>query len=180
MSKELELIIDLIIEFDELGFEPTTLCDTQKEVDSFRNRLIKVRDYLKSLDNANPSEALECLEFLGDLSVYRDIGNLFKFHFKTEFGIIKQALIKADLDKRIAEEYDEIIKKQEKVLKIAFEKPLSLFVLKMFKKYGKNVLELDYQSFVDGYKIIAEDFNEDMNEQIVIEEEFELLKRWVE
>lgn len=40
-------------------------------------------------------EALEDLEFLGDLSVYHDTGNLFKLHFKKEFGTIKQALIKA-------------------------------------------------------------------------------------
>lgn len=58
MSKKLE---DLLIEFDEMGYEPTILCDTEKEIESFRRRLKQVLDYLREVDNAKPSEALECL-----------------------------------------------------------------------------------------------------------------------
>lgn len=43
-----EIIEDLLIEFDEMCFEPTTLCDIEKEIVSFRNRLKQVLDYLKS------------------------------------------------------------------------------------------------------------------------------------
>ena len=57
MSKE--LLEDLLIEFDEMGFEPTTLCDTEREVESFRNRLKQVLNYLKAIDNTKPSEALK-------------------------------------------------------------------------------------------------------------------------
>lgn len=64
-----ELIENLLIEFDEMGFEPTTLCDSQREVDSFRNRLKQVLEYLKAIDNAKPSEALEAFrDILGILS----------------------------------------------------------------------------------------------------------------
>ncbi len=52
-----ELLEDLIIEFDEMGYEPTTLCDSEKEIESFRNRLKQVLNYLKSIDNSSPNEA---------------------------------------------------------------------------------------------------------------------------
>ena len=109
MTKELELIINLIIEFDELGFEPTTLCDTKKEVDSFRNRLMKIRDYLKSIDNANSSEALKDLKDLRDY-LLRDRVNISSTKY---YNTIQQALIKAQ--------------EQEEVLNILKKKTVLLY-----------------------------------------------------
>ena len=109
MSKE--LIENLLIEFDEMGFEPTTLCDTKKEIDSFRNRLKQVLDYLKAIDNANPSEALEELEkyifnewkqnhvnFGCDYKLEAELNNQLN-----NLKSIKQALLKSQQDKIIAD-----------------------------------------------------------------------------
>lgn len=108
MSKE--YLEDLIIEFDELGFEPTILCDQQKEIESFRNRLKQVLDYLKSLDNANPSEALECLErFFNSRKIYEP-NNTFVFDCITCLNSIKQALLKAQEQEKILDILKRIIK----------------------------------------------------------------------
>ena len=61
-----EYLEDLMIEFDEMGYEPTILCDTEREVNSFRNRLKQVLDYLKAIENTKPSEALEKLDKILD------------------------------------------------------------------------------------------------------------------
>ena len=44
MSKELEMLKDLIVEFDEMGYEPSiTLCPNRiEEINSFRRRLKNV------------------------------------------------------------------------------------------------------------------------------------------
>ena len=144
----------------------------------------KMCQRLEAIDNSNPSEALEWLNrFKGielsslpfksedgavkevDLNDVRFVGSQLNNDFRKFVYIIENALIKAQ--------------EQEKVLKVVFEKPLSLLTLKLFKKYDKDrVLELDYQFFVDGYKTITEDLDEDMKEKIDTEEEFDLLKRY--
>lgn len=49
MSKE--MLEDLIIEFDEMGFEPSTLCpDVEEEINSFRRRLKQILKELEELD----------------------------------------------------------------------------------------------------------------------------------
>ena len=49
MSKE--MLEDLIIEFDEMGFEPSTLCpDIEEEINSFRRRLKQILKELEELD----------------------------------------------------------------------------------------------------------------------------------
>lgn len=46
-----EMLEDLIIEFDEMGFEPTTLCpDIEEEINSFRRRLNQVKQAIEELD----------------------------------------------------------------------------------------------------------------------------------
>lgn len=104
MSKE--YLEDLIIEFDELGFEPTILCDQQKEIESFRNRLKQVLDYLKSIDNAKPNETLEVLDKIISpllepiLAKYEDD---LSDKITANYFALKQALIKAQEDKRFIE-----------------------------------------------------------------------------
>lgn len=44
----LNLFIDLVVEFDEFGFEPTILCDTNAIIDNYRLRLMLVLKHLKS------------------------------------------------------------------------------------------------------------------------------------
>ena len=105
MSKE--LMENLLIEFDEMCFEPTTLCDNQKEVDSFRNRLKQVLDYLKAIDNVKPSEALEDLKELHELA-YGSKETSWKIDEIRMSSHIKQALLKSQ--------------EQEKVLEIIKEK----------------------------------------------------------
>ena len=104
----------LLIEFDEMGFEPTTLCDTKKEINSFRNRLKQVLDYLKAMDNSNPSEALECLE---EMAKYRIEYSEYLMPIKdiNEYKTIKQALLKAQ--------------KQEKALEIIKKKAVNVNTL---------------------------------------------------
>jgi hypothetical protein len=49
MSKE--MLEDLIIEFGEMGFEPSTLCpDIEEEINSFRRRLKQILKELEELD----------------------------------------------------------------------------------------------------------------------------------
>ena len=71
-------------------------------------------------------------------------------------------------------EYEET-QELEKVLEVIFEKPLSLLVLKLFERSG--ISDLEYEFFVEGYKAVIEEINEDVKEQIATEEEFNLLKR---
>ena len=144
MNKEyLEALEDLIIEFDELGFEPTILCDQQKEIESFRNRLMKIRDYLKLINNANPSEALECfietIRMFGENQIGLD-------RYEEKYNTIKQALIKAQ--------------EQEKILEIIFEKGIDIGWLRQCKT--------------------VEEYNYHCEAKHLTQEEFELLKRWLE
>ena len=133
MSKE--LIENLLIEFDEMGFEPTILCDTKKEIDSFRNRLKQVLDYLKAIDKASHSEALECLEEMWELSC--DSRKPEYILYET----IKQALIQAQ--------------EKEKVLKIMFTKTVSIFQMSCCK----NADEYNDLKFNDNEKLTKEEFD---------------------
>lgn len=92
--------------YDSLNFE-----DDCKLVDNALQRL-------EQIDNANPSEALECLDFLGDLSVYYDTGNLFKLHFKEEFDTIKRALIKQQEPKHYLKWEDLEFKEEPQKMKV--------------------------------------------------------------
>ena len=163
MSKE--LIENLLIEFDEMGFEPTILCDSQREVDSFRNRLKQVLDYLKAIDNANPSEALNYLnQFINETTKClenpkqyakdydKEIFYKYKYTFETT---IKQALLKAQ--------------EQEKVLEIIKKKYVEVGTLiTLIKVHPKRALDLYNESL--GFNV----------RKWLKQEEFDLLKRWVD
>lgn len=94
MEKEFE---DLLIEFDEMGYEPTTLCENpQREIETFRNRLKQALTELQAIKETQPSEAME-----DSLKLYKMVesagnGNGFNLNEAWEYhNIIKQALIKA-------------------------------------------------------------------------------------
>lgn len=111
-SKEaLENITDWIEYFTRLDYvEPIVRGEVQK---NFYEAYHKTRpeleliekdlDRLKTIDNANPSEALKCLESLEHICVYRDTGTPFVLHFKEEFDTIKQALLKVQEQDKILE-----------------------------------------------------------------------------
>lgn len=103
MKKEFE---DLLIEFDEMGYEPTTLCENpEREIETFRNRLKNALTELQAIKEAEPSEALEILlkakqerlNFYGRL-----LDNDEKF-----FETLEQALIKAQEQEKKIEKLKE-------------------------------------------------------------------------
>ena len=147
-----ELMEDLLIEFDEMGFEPTTLCDSKKEIDSFRNRLKQVLDYLKAIEKSKPSEALECLlrfkNFFTDRA-RKEPDNPFNDKWLENIDIIKQALIKSQ--------------EQEKVLEILFEKNVDIIMIRMSETLDK------YNRMI---------YKDNFNRKELTQEEFDLLKRY--
>lgn len=190
MSKE--LLENLLIEFDEMNYEPTILCDTKREVESFGRRLKQVLDYLKAIENTNPSEALKCLR---DLKVM--CGTRIELDKFPEYNIVEQALIKSQeqekfLDDKLLfkdtsiscgfdykgkhvvamplDEYS-ILMEQEKVLEIIKEHPFeSASTINYIKINKDNPKMLDYKCYCMSLDV---DFR-------VMKEEFELLKRYVE
>lgn len=179
MSKELE---DLIIEFDELGFEPTILCDQQKEIDSFRNRLIKIRDYLKSIDNAKLSEAFEKTKILRGFN---------KVELKNDknvnhsLDIIQQALIKAQKQEEDIIHYKgtianlrrdnallkELNVEKKKVLEFIFEKNINI---ERFKSDLLIIGNFTYRYYVNNFG----NYHNGLVVKLLTEEEFNTLKRY--
>lgn len=139
MSKE--LLEDLLIEFDEMGYEPTTLCDTEREIESYRSRLKKALNYFKSIDNANPSEALRVLEEIRTRFSDDSKGNnSWGFKISKQLNTIKQALLKAQ--------------EQEKVLEIIFKKSVMIYLLKVCDAVD------EYNDWVTtGEQLTEEEFN---------------------
>ncbi|MBR3208811.1 MAG: hypothetical protein IKF82_00940 [Bacilli bacterium] len=127
---------------------------------------------LESIDNANPSEALECLKLLGDFEWHN---KLFKEAFPDLFNTIEQYILKTQEQEKEKAEY-------KKMLKIIKEKCLyddNLFYVavcinydmyknKMNKKYDKIIEKTTWndKSLLDYLKLLTE-------------EEFDTLKRWL-
>lgn len=110
---------------------------------------------LESTDNANPSEALECLKQIEDVietKIGLGVVNTYLIN------IIKQALIKAQ--------------EQEKVLEIIFEKNVNVY-------YFKDELafwNLSYEYYINNFS----SFHNGPAIKMLDEEEFELLKQYFE
>ena len=95
MSKE--MLEDLIIEFDEMGFEPSTLCpDIEEEINSFRRRLKKILDQFREQE-----KVLEILKPLCEIVEtpvkklrYLKMNGVVVYTFKTqkEFDLLKEWL----------------------------------------------------------------------------------------
>lgn len=143
-----ELLEDLIIEFDEMSYEPTILCDSEKEVESFRNRLKQVLNYLKSVGNTKADEALEIIKKC-ESSNYL---NTWYPKFVKDLKIIENYILTAQELENENIEY-------KKVLKIVFEKNV-------------NTLLLELAENVDAYneRIVP-------NGRLT-QKEFDLAKRW--
>ena len=132
MSKELEAL------------KRTRYNSSIEVVDDF-DVIEKALQRLETIENANPNEALKCLEKLEIQITNRIILN--EEEQLNFCNTIKQALLKAQ--------------EQEKVLKILFEKNVTIFWL----KECKSLEEYNYNT-ADYMKLT--------------QEEFDLLKRWIE
>jgi len=74
----------------ELYYSPNQIPD----IDKWHETIEKALQRLEQIDDAKPNEALKCLEKLGHLDLYESYIDL-KVNEVDEFGIIKQALVKA-------------------------------------------------------------------------------------
>lgn len=145
MSKEFEALERLampddlhIKECEKLGISPTQDYEIIKET----------LQRLETIDNSNPSEALEYLEDLRDY-LLRDRVNISS---TKNYNIIKNYILKAQ--------------EQEKVLKIIKEKGVDVGYLQTCKTLKE-------------YNSSCWDDEEDFNKRLT-QEEFDLLKRWID
>lgn len=149
---------DLLIEFDELGFEPTTLVPNPEETtQQFRNKLKQALTELKQIKEAKPSEAMKLIDSIREYSHSLTMVNYLVMN--SDLDIVEQALLKAQ--------------EQEKVLEVVIKKNVDTKAIKNYvsmereKRTNKKAFEL--------YNIFA--YSE---ESKLTEEEFELIKKWAE
>ena len=128
------------------------------ETDKYYKHL---KEYLESIDNSNPSEALELLGFMGNFIIPTALGNKHLKDFcDKEFAIIKNALLKAQ--------------KEHKALEIIKEKNVNMFGFKRdIKQLGNRFTYKYYQSNFGNY-------HSGFDIQELTEEEFNLLKEVLE
>lgn len=142
----------------------------KKEIDIVNNALLE----LKAIKEANPSEAIKKLDDISYL-VLNEIDDLKnKELWKSYFNTIKQALIKAqeqekenDRKDNLIKYYESIIREHQQILKIIKEKRVDI------ESFYKTFIEddfnyLDYQIMYGTYGL-----------ELLTEEEFDLLKRWL-
>lgn len=138
MSKELEEFEEM---YNWIYCNTGTTYEDDVKLDKIRKNVKSALQRLESIDNANPSEALECLErFFNSRKIYEP-NNTFVFDCITRLNSIKQALIKAQ--------------EQEKVLEIIFKKTVGIFQLSCCK----NVYEYNDLKFNDNEKLTEEEFD---------------------
>ena len=133
--------------------------------------LRNIKQYLESIENINPSEALDNIK-----SLLKD--DWVESVWKTDYEIIKQSLLKAqeyeEENKRlwndittVSKQYTDLMldyQDQKRVLEIIKEKSIDVDFLKHVFKFNQKLEE--YNNFVEEY-------------QKLTQEEFELLKRWL-
>lgn len=135
MSKDQE---DLFVYLSALCFGMP-----KEEVDKiieFRDRIYKKIERLEAIENAKPSNVMECLK-----RVWNDINNQndFRQDFK-DLTIVENYILKAQ--------------EQEKVLKVIFEKNVDVDFLKHVFKFNQKLEE--YNNFVEEYqKLSQEEFD---------------------
>lgn len=126
MSKALEALEELRKQCNDTFFDENgkQWWITDKSKDYKCNIIEKELQRLESIDNSNPSEALECLFRIG----YNHRENYINGRHKEDYNIVEQTLLKAQ--------------EQEKVLVIIKEKNVDIFWLKNSKTKS------DYNSHV--------------------------------
>ena len=158
MSKELKACFKEIYHEIEYVYDSKISSKANKNWDNdmehyrnLRGNVSTIERYLEAIDNANPSEALECLEEIGKTLMFTDYETL---ESKTLSEVMpnyyrkcKQALLKAQ--------------EQEKALDIIFKKNVNIVMLKV----SENVESYNITYF-------------DKPKWQLTEEEFDLLKRY--
>ena len=103
---------------------------------------------LESIENANPSKAIECLEsfknFFTDRA-RREPNNPFNDKWLEKIDTIKQALLKSQ--------------EQEKVLKIIFEKQVNFEVFGAFETYKDYEIYYNKRFHLIEHKLTEEEFD---------------------
>lgn len=122
MSNDLEEIKSLVfIHFGALGFCNPSM---NNEIIRDRDKVLKYLDSLEAIDNANPSEALKCLDKLAkQIELDEDTDY---WEIKNAHKTVEQALLKAQ--------------EQEKVLGVIFEKRVNIDVI----LYGRTLEDYNY------------------------------------
>ena len=144
---------------------------------------------LESIDNANPSEALELLGFMGNFIIPTALGNKHLKDFcDKEFAIIKQALLKAQEQEKFFD--DKLVFKNGCIMS-GFDYKGKQIVAMPLKEYAefmkqKKVLDIIKEKDVDIYILNHCKTVDEYNSKIVhiigeirelTQDEFDLLKR---
>lgn len=138
MSKESEEIKNIVvIHFGALGFlNPSE----NEQILKDRDKVLNALQRLEAIDNAEPSEALECLHTIAFNTQF-----IAGMNFGNELITIKQALLKAQ--------------EQEKVLKIINEKCVDMFNLKIaLLQNSVDVYNSSIPIEYEGNKLTQEEF----------------------
>lgn len=141
MSRGLEYIRDISCLILENYSDKEPLTEEQKLSKNcfldYCKYIAKELDRLEQIDNANPSEALECLEKLELLTCDFE-------WYKDNINTIKQALIKSQ--------------EQEKVLKIIKKKNVMIYALKVSKTVDdyNDLVSTDEQLTQEEFDLIKE------------------------
>ena len=121
---------------------------------------------LKAIDNANPSEALEVLSFMSGYMIPTANGNKFLKDFcDKEFSTIKQALLKAQEQEKENAEY-------KKVLEIIVKKKIDV---NNFQTSLMVMSNFTYRYYINN----SRDYHTCIMFELLTQEEFELIKRWL-
>lgn len=126
----------------ELYYSPDQLPD----IDKWHEAIEQALQRLESIDDANPNEALNGLEYICKILKEKYIVDV-KWVFKNDYNIIKQTLMKSQ--------------EQEKVLEI----------IKNIIKFGDDLISiLDFETYEEYYKY-SDDYG-----YLLTQEEFESVK----
>ena len=168
MSKEyMQALYDL---FGLVAFQKSLTKEQYARLQKYNDIIEQALQRLESIDNAKPSEALECLEGLATHRIeYREpfefgFSKTMPFKSTKEFQIIKYTLLKA-------QEQEKENAKYKRVLEIIKEKNVDIYKIKKFIKLDvPKVYNLNY-------------YNEHLwkrkHQKKLTDDEFDLLKRWL-
>ena len=172
----------------ELYYSPNQIPD----IDKWHETIEQALERLEAIDNANPSEALECLEWLtssliGKYNLFyeeviineKEYKESIEF-IKDDYNIIKQALLKAQENTR-----------SEEILQKYYQEGITLDSVRALKQERDNykkVLEIIKEKAVDVYVLFdlgLEEYNKYVLKRYgtyyqLTEEEFNLLKEGLE
>lgn len=168
MTKELEALEFICKILKEKGIDIKWL---------FKEQYNTIKQRLEAIDNAKPSEALRELNIIRHLEIGFDKnGKSITLNDIEGLNIIKQSLIKAQEQEKVLNHERELnnrlilkTREQQRVLSIIFKKGLPLGEIAMIKQsanYNEYNIKFSWANF------------KDISIQKT-EEEFDLLKRWL-